>query len=337
MNNLFQYAQNLPEKQLPILSDDEYSHQFDSRWTFLNIYSLTALRDIFILSKKCKTKTVKAITNEVNVNEVKKNSSKSWTAFTERQVLENLNALVKFNLIDSSYNTITDHFQCSKINSELSKSDKITFEILFFNYHRFKEISSWFINPSSEFHKNFNALEKEDLIQKSSPLYYYSNNSRFYNTFLTDIESPNFRYLIKSDVLMRFWDVYVKWGTTLNIIERFNISKIIDVGNKEISVVYFIKKFKKFDFLEFISKNFKTRNIWIPNLIFKIAKEYRYSVNDIKAYIITNINGNDKITFERTSEIFLIKGKTAKKNIIDATYLYPLIDDFYISNLIIRR
>lgn len=330
------YAQDLPEKKLPVLSNDEYSRKFNSRWTFLNIFSLTAVRDIFILSKGG-GKTVKDITNKVNTHEIIKDASKNWTPFTERQVLEYLNALVKFELLDTSYRPLLNFFKESTINSELSKEDRTNFESIFFTYPRFKEISSWFIDPSPEFHARFNDLSKEDMVQKSHPLYYYSDESRFHNTFLKDIESPDSRYIIKNEVLMRFWNVYVKWGTVLDVIEKFNISKVMGIRNKQVSIIYFTVKFENFDLIEFISKNFRSGNIWIPSLIFKIAKEFRYSINDIKKYIVESISTNDRITFERTSEIFLIKGKTIKKNIQDATYLYPLIDDFYISNLNIRR
>lgn len=337
MNSLILDIDKLPIKVLPILSDEEAGTRF-RKWSFVNIYSLTALRDIYIITKELQDKSVKSVTEKVNEVKIKKSVTNDWNPFTERQVLENLNALVKFGLLNYDYSIKKQCFDESEINSNLSEVDKVTLEHIFIYYFRFRELSSWFINPTKDFHRNFDKLYKDDFIDKSKPIYFYSDKSRFYNSFLTDVRNPNTKYIIESDILMRFWDVYIKWGTTLNILDKFNISRILNpINNKEVSIAYFIKKFKPFDFQKFISENFNSRNIWIPELIYKITEQYRYSVNEIKEYIIQNINSNDKLTFERTSEIFLIKGKTSKKNIKEATYLYPLIDNYYISNLIIRK
>lgn len=327
----------LPKKNLPILTDDEAGERF-CKWSFVNIYSLTALRDIYIITKDVENKTVRFITAKANEVKIKKDSEKVLQPFTERQVLENLNALVKFGLLNCDYSIKKRCFEDSPINSDLSESDKKTLEDVFFNYFRFRELSSWFIDTSPNFHNKFEELHKQDFVEKSNPLYFYSDKCRFNNSFLRNVQAPIIKYFIENDILMRFWDVYIKWGTTLNIIDKLNLSRICEpINKKEISMTYFIKEFKPFDLKEFISSNFDVRNIWIPELIFMIARKYRFSVNDIKKFIIYQIEHNDEITFERTSEIFLIKGKTSSKNIKDATYLYPLVDDFYISNLIVRK
>ncbi|MFV0247559.1 MAG: hypothetical protein ACK5H1_01170 [Tenacibaculum sp.] len=337
MNNIILNINELPQKELPILSDEEAGQRF-RKWSFVNIYSLSAIRDIYIIAEHEENRSVKSITKKVNEDKILKDIEKKWSPFTERQVLENLNALVKFGLLNYDYSIKKKCFRNSKINSVLSEEDKSELEYIFINYFRFKELSSWFISPSSEFHSQFEFLSKNDFITKSKPLYFYSDESRFYNSFLRDIEAPNTKYIIKSDILMRFWDVYLKWGATLGLIDKFNVSRIFNpIKDKEVSMTYFINKFKPIDFMSFISGNFNSRNIWIPELIYRLAKKYRFSVTDIKEFIVHNIDSNDKITFERTSEIFLIKGKTSKKNIREATYLYPLIDDYYISNLIIRK
>lgn len=337
MNNLTFDIDELPKQELPILSDEEAGQRF-RKWSFVNIYSLNALRDIYILSKEVENKTVKSITLKVNENQIKKDIEKKWIPFTERQVLENLNALVKFGLLNYDYSIKKECFEESKINSDLNENDKNTLKHIFIYYFRFRELSSWFIDPSIQFHENFDKLHESDFVEKSIPFYYYSDECKFYNTFLRDFKKPIAKFIIQNDILMRFWDVYVKWGTTLGVLDRFNLPKSFSpVKNKEVLVTYFIKEFVPFDMSAFISENFNLRNIFIPELIFKIAEKYRYSVNDIKNFIIQYINLNDNVTFERTSEIFLIQGKTSKENIKKYTYLYPLMDNYYISNLIIRK
>ena len=337
MNNLTFDIADLPIKDLPILSDEEAGQRF-RKWSFVNIYSLNALRDIYTLSKEVNNKTVKSITLKVNENQVKKNIEKKWSLYTERQVLENLNALVKFGLLNYDYSILKKCFEGSEINSDLNENDRNTLKHIFIYYFRFKELSSWFIDPSPEFHMNFDKLKEYDFVEKSMPFYFYSDECKFYNSFLRNIKRPNEKFVIKNDILMRFWDVYIKWGTTLGILDKFNIPKIFNpLKNKELLIAYFIKEFVPFDLQSFISENFNSRNIWIPELILKLVETFRYSVIDIKHYIIENINSNENITFERTSEIFLIKEKTSKENVKKFTYLYPVMDNYYISNLIIRK
>lgn len=329
--------QKLPARKLPILSDDEAGERF-CKWSFVNIYSLTTLRDIFNIVQEVEKKTVKSVTAKVNEVKLNKDRERKYQPLTERQVLENLNALVKFELLQSDYSIKKRCFVNSEIDSELSENDKKELNDIFFSYFRFRELSSWFIDPSPYFHKKFEDLQKGDFIQRSQPLFFYSENSRFYNTFIRSTQNPKAKYFIDNDVLMRFWDVYMKWGTTLNILDKINLSEIGNETNKkEIFMIYFIQKFEPFDLKEFISGNFNTRNVWIPELISKIAKKNHFAVKDIKEFIIYQIESDDKITFERTSEIFLIKGKTSTKNIKEATSLYPIVDDFYISNLIVRK
>ncbi|HEX8563830.1 MAG TPA: hypothetical protein VF676_12710 [Flavobacterium sp.] len=334
MNSKTVEISDLPVKAIPILSDKEAGEQF-SRWSFLNVYSLNALRDIYLITKETETKTKSTITKKVNTY------LEPDAGWEERKVLEYLNALVKFGLLYPSYEVKNVVFENSRINTPLSNSDCQTLREIFFSYFRFKEISSWFISTNAEFHKNFNLLSEDDFIEQSRPLYYYCDNNRFTDTFLIDLNHNEFKYVIENEMshLMRFWDVYLKWGTTLNVLDKFNLSTIgLNAGReKELSIVYFIKQFRNFDLIDFIVRNFRSRHISIPELIFKIVLEYRYSVEEIKAYLIKTISESDRLTYERTSQIFIIKGKQSSRRIDEATYLYPRINDSFISNIILRK
>jgi hypothetical protein len=332
LNKTFNNIRDLPAIPLPILTDKE-AEQYFAQWSYVNIYSLQDLKDIYLIASSVKEKTVKEITKKVN------ELIKSEIKWEERKVLEYLNALVKFKLLDSGYTRNKKYFT-SDINEELNSNDLIILKDIFFNYFRFKEISSWFISPTPENHKFFNNHTSFDYIHFSNPLYFCSERSRFTDTFFLDINNINKKFIIESDILMRFWDVYLKWGVTMNILEKFNISKIGEktiFENKEVSIVYFVKPFNNFNLILFIQQNFNSRHIWIPELIHKIVKNYRYSVIDIKSFIVTEVLSNPRLTYERTSEIFLIKGKTKVEKIENATYLFPKINDTYISNIILRK
>ena len=319
--------------KLPILSDEEAGKQF-SKWSYVNIYSLKDLKDIYLISRLVKEKTVKNITKKRNELMYK---NEVWG---ERKILEYLNALVKFDILDSDYNSYTSFFTNSQINEELTDENKDILRNIFFKYFRFKELSSWFISPDPSFHKTFSSLTEEDYIYNSNLLFYYSEKNRFTDTFLYDKYEKKF--IIENDVLMRFWDVFLKWGTTLKILEKFNLSPLendvfADISNKSLSVAYFIKPFKEFDLIKFLLKEFNTKYIWMPEVIFRIARKYRYAIPDIKEFVISMIREKDELTYERTSEIFLIKGKNTQKAIDMATYLFPKMNDSYISTLILRQ
>jgi hypothetical protein len=253
-----------------------------------------------------------------------------------------LNALVNFELVYQDYAIKKKVFIDSSINSELNKSDTLVFKEIFFSYFRFKEISSWFINPTNKFHENFKELNETDFITQSKHLYFYKFKNRFYNRLINTIESIDLIYKIDDQLshLMRFCEVYIKWGTDLKILDKFNLS-LIDLKtdiDKNLTLVYFIKPFVKFDLIYYIkSKSFKGRHISIPELIFEIVSDFSFSVDNVKDFIKSEIRLNDKLTYERTSEIFIIKEKNNIKKIKDATYLYPIINNNYISHLIIRK
>lgn len=330
MNKDFTQIGYLPEALLPILSDEDA----EQKWSYVNIYSLQDLKDIYLISQLTEVKTVKEITKKVNGYF---SSKKKWE---ERKTLEYLNGLVKFQLLEPGYIRNREYFKNSKINEELSAEDIAILETVFFTYFRFKELSSWFISPTKEAHRMFNIYSASDYVNNSNPLYYCSEKNRFTDTFFQDVINVEKKFVITNDTLMRFWDVYLKWGTTLNILDRFNISQTGEktiFGNKEVSIVYFIKPFYEFDLIEFIKCNFNSRQVWIPELIHKIVKRFRFSVNEIKIYLAKEARHNSQLTFERTSEIFLIDGKIDKKKIDSATYLFPKINNSYISHIILRR
>lgn len=337
MNNNALHIDALKKKEVPVLTDEEAFEYANKGWSFSNIYSLKNLRDTYLIIKRDNLKSI----SEIN-NKVKEFVSYENTEWTDRRILENINALINFKLINKNYTIIKVLFENSKINSELSEKDKSDFKWIFFSYFRFKEISSWFVNIEETNLSNFSHLTEKNYVQDSIPLYYFSYKNRFPDTLLKDIASINVSYHIPNAMphLMRFFEVYLHWGTKLGVIEKFSLSGLnIKVeGNRNISIAYFIKKFQPFDLISFIRNNVsEKRHISIPEVIFEVARNYRYSIPEIKEFLISQIISNDDITYERSSEIFIIKGKTSDKKINSATYLYPFYNDYYLSHLIIRR
>jgi len=329
--------------ELPIKGDAEVREASGKGWTFPNIYLLDKLKDIYLTISLISEPNLKTITKKVQ-DLVSPPPQKKWT---ERGVLEYLNALTNFHLLNKEsgqkyYSFPSDKplaFSSSKINSQLTPQDILELKQIFLTYHRFNELMAWFF-PGKSF--MLPSLDLADaLSNESKPVFYCSLEHRFTDTLFYNLESPTKKYIIPKNMkhVMRFWDVFLKWGNGLNLLEKFNLSAvgIFIESNKQLNVAYFTKPFRSFDLIDFARVNFDTRHIRIPDLIYKIATKYRFSVPDIKSFLVNQLVENERVTYERTSEIFLIKGRTQKKNIENITYLYPLIDGNYISHLILRK
>lgn len=321
-----------PNKKLPILSQLEGGEQY-SKWSFINVYSLKDLRDVYLVTCQSKSKSINDITTGYN------EQLKPLPKWSKRKILEYVNALVKLKFLNAEYSPMGDFFINSILKTPLTLSEKESLRGVFFDYFRFKELSAWFVNPDGEATQNLNTISKEICINSSSPLYFCSEGSRFTNAFFRNITYPVTKYYIENEIVMRFWDVFLTWGRTLNIIEKFNISRILRKENldRELSIAYFVRPFENFDLIGFLQSHFNTSHIPLPEIILKAGETFRYSVSDLHEFIISEILSNPSLTFERTSEIFLIKGANDKKKVESLTYLHPKIENSFISHLVLRK
>ncbi len=303
-------------------------------WSYSYVYSLRTLKDIYILIKYSEDRSLQNLTEKIKINVEPEN--KSWT---DRKVLEYLNALKNFKLIDSNNNIIKDVFNTSKLGNSLTDSDKMEFKNIYFSYFRFLLILSWFIKPNSFNPENNNPeINEETLCKCSKALYFYPRNSRFADTFFYELKNnANLYYLVKNESkndedLMRFWDVFIKWGQELSLLERYNL-KDLDIymlnSSKSINLIYFINNnFRSFDLKEFLMINFVNNYIKISDIVLKIAQTHRYSLTIIKEYIIKEaIRNRDIFDLQRTSDRFI------KKNEL---HFIPKHNDYFISHILIK-
>lgn len=301
-------------------------------WTFSYVYHLIELKDIYLILKTTPYKKPKEIisnTKQIGLQYVS-------TPWEERRVLEQINALKNFRLIDSNGGILKNVFENSTIGEPLSTTDLYVFREIYFTYFRFKEIHSWFTEPSEK--NRCEALKRvtpNTLKENSLVLFPLANESRFTNTFLLKNENSFESFIIEkgNEDLMRFWDVYVKWGQELDLIEKFS-TKELDLKfssyNNSLSCVYHKKKIPTdFDLYNFLKTEYNSRYIQIPRLIFKLALKYRYSIEEIKKEIVEqSLRKGSRISLQRTSEIFIReKGKV----------FFPKYRDSYISHLMLQH
>lgn len=338
MNRRIENISNLPTKELPILSDKEAAVKYNKGWSYSNVYFLQPVKDIYLIIKNSDSTKL----NNKNIREqylkVTTDLSHKWS---ERKILEYVNGIKNFGLIDQDYKVLIEVFNDSVAGNAITENDLIDFKNIFFNYFRFKEIASWYISPTQETHRKFELVNIEWLTNCSKPLY-AMKDGKFFNKIILQLENNKAVYVIdeKSSHLMRFYEVFLKWSTELKLMEKFNLNliNIKTADNKDITISYFVKPFKPFDLRKFIEElNLNKRQVSIPELVFQAAKEFCYSIDELKKFIVSQIETNDDFTYERTSAVFIVKGRNNKEKIIAATYLYPIINDSYVSHLIIRK
>ncbi|UJS17371.1 MAG: hypothetical protein L3J17_15885 [Candidatus Jettenia sp.] len=322
--------------ELPALLDSEAQIYTDGKgWSFSNIYFLRELRDVYLIVKHKQFNNSKEYYDLIKKNVRYEN--KEWD---DRRILEQLNALINFGLINRDYNVKKLVFQNAELGAPLSIEDLIVFKDIFFNYFRFKEIISWFIGSSTQNReKRLEVICENYLKENSKPLFVFQSKGRFSDSFIYELKDNTDVYHINEQMrhLMRFWDVFVKWGSELNLIEKFNLKKL-DISlinnDKSITCVYFKNESDiTLDLFSYIKANFKSKHIYIPMLIFKIAMEYRFPIDKIKNYIIWQYLVNKELmSLERTSEIFIKREVIKEKEII----LFPKYKDSFISHIFLR-
>ncbi|WP_417882523.1 hypothetical protein [Xanthomarina gelatinilytica] len=338
MNKRIENINNLPTKTLPILSDKEVVERYDKGWSYSNVYFLQPVKDIYLIIKNSDP-------NKLNIKKIREEYLKTTSdlshKWSDRKILEYVNGIKNFGLVDQKYNVLYNLFEDSKPGNPITHKDFDDFRFIFFNYFRFKEIATWYISPTTDSHSKFESISLEQLTNYSKPIY-AMKEGKFFNKILLQLENIETVYIIdeKSSHLMRFYEVFLKWGITLNIMEKFNLNliNIKTADNRDITMSYFIKPFEPFNLREYIlSLKINKRHISIPKLVFQIAKDFQYSVSKIKEFIVSEIKCNDDLTYERTSAVFIVKGSNNQEKIKAATYLYPIMNDSYVSHLIIRQ
>lgn len=336
MNNII-YIDNSNFKTLHFLENEEiikYLPDFKQGWSFSNIYNIDKLKDVYLLIEK---------QQGLNYNQYVELANKFIEHNSEwniRNLEEYINALRNYNVINDNNEVINPLIINSHLNEPLSSEDKDVFRFIFFSYIRFKEIINWFIDGEIDYTTQIDEIN----IKRDSNILYYTNSGiKYFNYYFYDfIASPQI-YKIDSgnpktnEAMWRFWDVFIKWGKSLDLIEKFNLD-ILNVKTdkkKNISCCYFINEvIPEINILTFIKANFKTKYIYIPEIIVKLALSYRITINKSKEIFIQKyLEDKSAISLDRTSEIFITKKIIDEDDII----FHPLYKGSYISHLTLLK
>lgn len=323
---------------LPYLPNTQFKERFEGKgWSFSSVFHFSELKDIYLairlIGYTSKNEFTRRCLEELRIRSV----STPWD--TEgRRILEHVNALINFGLIDSAYKIVDeDLFKNSKIGEEITLNDKEVFKRIYFSYYRFREIMSWFIDPASTNRENvIDIVNKKSMAFDSKVIYPFSTQSRFTDSFIYNLKDNTPVYTITKDEnesnggILRFWDVFVKWGQELELIEKFNL-KNLDIqlrGHKSLSCIYFKRPMdESFDLKGYIKQNYNSTYISIPKLVLRIATEFRFPVENIKKTVVKQcLDSSDQFSLQRTSEVFI---RNTEINFV------PIVNDSYVSHILV--
>lgn len=315
------------------------------RWSFFFVYHFSEIRDIYLALKESKATNLADFTDyclKIELPYVSVPWNKEGKSVKGRRILEVLNALMNLSIIDSNYKILKEVFLFSKIGEEVSEEDLKTFRNIYFSYFRFKEIFSWFVSPPSNVNTELvNSIDEQIVKEQTFPLFFFSDGGRFTNNFFYKLEpNPDLYFIDKTNgKLLRFWDVFISWGKKLKVIEKFRIRypEILTSTGKSIGCCYVLSGktiADDFSLLDYISENYKINQIYLPELILKIALQNRISIESTQNLVIEQYKRHKNfLSLERTSEVFIKSGEFLDNDKI----LYPKYDDAYISHIIVRR
>lgn len=300
----------------PILKELVPSPELEyKKWSYSNVYHLKDLRNIYMLVySKPESQTIHNIYRELILNNISSESGKDWT---ERKILENINALRNFGLIESDKVIV----RCGALFSscyqeDLSENDKEIFSSIFFSYFRFKMF--------------LDMLQPNEFCAHPI-LYAYMENSRFYNRFF--VPSQNTIYYLKDEHAdaMRFWEVTMKWGRVLDKINKCSMSVLdsfssFDWLSKSVAVGLSVPMPCDFSVLNHIQNITTDGVVYIPNALWNIVEQYGYSLHHLKAQLIKECSLSDaKYCLQKASAIF-VSPKEAE--------MLPVVGNIYMSHLL---
>ena len=287
-----------------------YIEDLRNIYRLYDIYSIVSISDLFV---RCQRMGLRSW------------SGKEWT---QRGLLEATNALKNFKLLSVADNHVIKPglFASTRPDEPLSSEEITIFKSIYFSYFRFSEFHSLFKLSGESL--NSDGLDE----QLEGVVFYFMHSGRFTNSFIVRSQSVLKVYEIADEHadMMRFWDVYLKWGTALGLLKKyplkpFGVSTI--PASKGLSIAFFSKELpKEFSVFEYALKYLDGSYLYIPDVIFSIIMNRHYSVEDIKERIKNECISHAELFRAQSTSAIFINEKEA--------FLFPQIGNVYITHLL---
>lgn len=292
------------------------------RWSFSFVYYLEDLRNVYRLYDEYEIDSIPALFQKCEEIGLESWNGKKWN---QRNLLELVNALKNFQLL-SVDNKVSNKglFADSRNDDPLTEDETEVFKEIYLSYFRFCEFHNLFVRDG-DYISNKNLAD-------TTPVIYYMQEARFTNRFILSTE-PEMRIVGLSDEhsdMMRFWDVYLKWGFSLNMIRKyplkpFGINTI--PPTKGLSIVYFYNKMPDdFSVFEYMLKVMQGAYLYIPDVIYSLIFDKHYAAEDVlKRIVEESLAYPDVFRAQSTSAIFINEKES---------FLFPKLANTYITHLL---
>lgn len=293
------------------------------RWSFSFVYYLEDLRNVYRLYDEYEIDSIPTLYFKCKELGMKSWNGKDWN---QRNLLELVNALKNFKLLSVEDNNVFRKglFADTCFEDPLTEDEKEVFKEIYFSYFRFCELHNLFDGDKGSM--------SERNINESSPVIFYMQDSRFTNRFITETK-PQTRILGLSDEhsdMMRFWDVYVKWGLSLDLLRKYPL-KPFGINTvpptKGLSIAYFYTKMPKdFSVFDYMLSEMQGSYLFIPDVVHSLIYDKHFTAEDILERIVEeSIADPNTFRAQSTSAIFI----NDKEN-----FLFPKIGNAYITHLL---
>lgn len=285
----------------------------DKGWSYSFVYYLKDIKSIYIICNSSnRSITISELLKICQDNNVVSESGKKWT---NRNLLEVVNALKNFDLIDKSTNIAKAGDLFSTDTGELTEKDKDVLRNIYKSYFRFVD-----------FHKMF-----EPISNRPTLLYAFKEGQRFFNRFARVDKNEIYCIEDTHQDTMRFWEVYTKWGETLELLNKCLASSFnSDIDNLLYKNVYVCNLTRPmpedFSVCNYIQEKKAGKVYFIPDIEWELIKEFGFSIGAIKRRILNEcISNNSSYRLQKAS--FLTVDP-------DELKLFPIVGNTYMSHVL---
>lgn len=282
-------------------------------WSYSFVYNLTDLKAIYtILFNENRPITIPDLLKICQRKNVISESGKKWT---NRNLLEIVNALRNFEFIDKASNMPIAGNLFSTETKDLTEKDKDVLRNVYKTYFRFRDFHNMFASASI-----FPTI-----------LYVFKEGQRFFNRFARIDKNEIYCIEDVHQDTMRFWEVYTKWGESLELLNKclassFN-SEIDNLLYKNIYVCNLTRPMPDdFSVCNYIQKKMSGNAYYIPDVEWNIIIEFGFSIESIKRRIIHECVSNSG-SFRLQKASFLTVDP-------DELKLFPIMGNTYMSHIL---
>lgn len=339
--------------KLPFTRDEDIKRE----WSYLYAYNLRTLRDIFIYCNSLGSISGKKLYSDMESGIIAPPKDHWINKLTKREgrlrleyihAAEYLNLINKINgdffpNIDSNKNekqilikeNIDRVFVRGSFSPPFSHKEALALTRIVLTYERARDFLHWFLDLS-----NFPIESKisidEFLINAKPILLLAKSYGREKGSHLLKRKIDGKLWTIPDDYIRLASGVFPAWFMELGIIDKVVVFPEYGEDNNIWHMYYPVKmghrQFDKYDFLNilkstFLSKNQKETTIWIPYLIYTLAKECNVSVDTIKKSLINAHKNNPSCFYMDRVPSHLMKSRLRYKQ------SYIEINGFYRSHL----